>query len=259
MSLLFRLAVTLVLAAAPAAAGAQTPPSRLDAILARGTLLVGLTGDYAPFSLRDKDSGAIEGLDVDMANSLAHALGVKLEIVPTMWSGLLADVAAGKFDVGMGGISVTLDRQKTALFSIPVMRAGKAALARCADTAKYDSLADIDKPGVRVVTNPGGTNERFDRANLRQAEIVLYPDNTTITGELIAGRADVMLTDSVETRLQQKRHPELCAIHPDKPFDFSELAYLLPRDLVLKAYVDQWLHISFESGEYKRLAAKYLD
>ena len=57
-----------------------------------------------------------------------------------------------------------------------------------------------------------------------------------------------MLTDAVETRLQAKLHPELCAIHPDAPFDFSELAYLLPRDVALKAFVDQWLHIAQETA-----------
>jgi len=60
-------------------------------------------------------------------------------------------------------------------------------------------------------------------------------------------------------RLQQRLHPELCAIHPDQPFDFSELAYLLPRDPALKAWVDTWLHISAETGEQARLLAKWLN
>ena len=220
---------------------------------------IGLTGDYRPFSLLDKASGTFDGLDVDMAASLAKALGVKVEFVQTAWANLLSDLAADKFDVAMGGISVTLDRQKTAFFSSPVMRTGKTPIARCTDKARFDTLADIDQPGVRVITNPGGTNERYDRANLHKADIVVFPNNATIFDELVAGHADLMLTDAVETRLQQKLHPELCAIHPDKPFDFSELAYLLPRDPVLKAYVDQWLHIAFETGEYQRALAKYVD
>jgi len=68
-----------------------------------------------------------------------------------------------------------------------------------------------------------------------------------------------MITDSVETRLQQKLNPALCAIHPDRPFDFGELAYLLPRDPVLKAWIDQWLHIEIETGDYAGLTAKWLE
>jgi cyclohexadienyl dehydratase len=250
-------AITMsVLAALPVQA--QAPTSRLDAILARGTIRVGMPGDYRPFGLRDA-SGKLEGIDVDLAENMAAALGVKLELVPTKWADLLGDIASDKFDVGMGGISITLARQKAAFFSTPMMRTGKAAIGRCADQAKYQTLADIDRAGVKVITNPGGTNERFDRATLKSAEIVLFPNNTGVWDEVIAGRADLMITDNVETKLQQKLHPELCAINPDKPFDFGELGYLLPRDAVLKAWVDQWLHIATETGDLQRATAKWLN
>lgn len=239
-------------------AGSASAQSVLDAIVARGTVRVGLTGDYRPFSVKD-GSGHFEGLDVDMAESLAHGLGVKLEIVPTAWPKLMADLQSGAYDIGMGGITITLERAKTALFSAPVLRAGKTAIARCSDKARFGSLAAIDMPGVRVITNPGGTNERFDRSHLKQAEIVVFSDNTQIFDELVASHADVMITDSVETRLQQRLHPELCAINPDMPFEFAELGYLLPRDSALKAWVDQWLHIQIENGEQKRLLAKWLN
>jgi cyclohexadienyl dehydratase len=238
---------------------AQTAPSRLDDIIARGTLRVGLTGDYRPFSLLDKDTGKYTGLDVDVADAMAKSLGVKLEIVPTVWKDLLTDVTAGKFDIGMGGISVTLDRAKVAFFSTPVMRAGKTPIVRCTDKDKFATVADIDKPGVKVITLAGGTNERFDRANLHTAQIVIFPDNVHIFDEILAGRADVMITDVVETRLQQKLHPELCALHPDAPFDFGELAYLLPRDVPLKAYVDLFLHFQEDTGAHAKMEAAWLN
>ncbi len=234
-------------------------PSVLDAIQQRGALRVGLTGDYRPFSLRDPVTGAIEGLDVDVAQEMAAALGVTLEIVPTAWANLLPDLEAGKFDLAAGGVSITLDRQKAAFFSIPLMRSGKTPIARCTDAAKYQTLAAIDMPGIRVITNPGGTNERFDRAQLHAADIVVFPANAAIFDELVAGRADVMLTDAVETRLQQKLHPELCAIHPDQPFNFSELAYLLPQDVPFQQWVNQFLHIATQTGQYGRLTAKWLN
>lgn len=115
----------------------------------------------------------------------------------------------------------------------------------------------IDRPGVKVIVNPGGTNERFDRANLHRARIVPFADNTLIFDELAAEQADVMITDSVEMRLQQRLHLGLCAIHPDQPFDFGELGYLLPRYVVLKQFVDQWLHIATESGVWTRLIQTY--
>ena len=65
----------------------------------------------------------------------------------------------------------------------------------------------------------------------------MWNDNVTIFDEIAKGNADLMMTDSSETRYQQKQHPGvLCAVHPDKPFDFAENAYWLQRDIALKAF-----------------------
>ncbi len=252
-----RALIWLALTVAPTLAFAD--PSRLDAILATGVLRVGTTGDYRPFSALDKATGAYSGFDVAMAQSLGEALGVRVDFVPTTWPTLARDLKGGAFDIVMGGVSVTLDRQKIGFFSDPYLRDGKTPIARCADQAKFQTLEAIDQPGVRVVVNPGGTNERFDRARLRRAEIVVEPDNTRIFDELAAGQADVMLTDASETRFQQKQHPNvLCAVHPDQPFDFAEKAYWMAPDPALKAFVDQWLHLTKARGDFDALASRWL-
>jgi cyclohexadienyl dehydratase len=234
--------------------------SRLQEILARGVLRVGATGDYRPFTALDKATGEYSGFDVDLARSLGAALGVRIEFVATSWPNLAKDFDAGAFDIAMGGVSVTLDRAKKGFFSEPYLREGKTPIARCGDAGKYQTLADIDQPQVKVIANPGGTNERFDRAHLHAAEIIVYPDNLTIFDQLAKGAADVMITDSSETRYQQKLHPgALCAIHPDKPFDFAEKAYWMAPDPALKQFVDQWLHLTRETGAYDAVTAKWFE
>lgn len=235
-------------------------PSRLDEIVQRGTLRVGMTGDYLPFTLLDKESKTFRGFDVDMAQVLGKALGVKVEFVPTSWPQMMRDFEADNFDIVMGGVSITYDRQKKGLFSTPIMREGKTPIARCTDKGKYETLAEIDHAGTRVIVNPGGTNERFARANVKSAEIRVFNDNTEIFDEIAKGDADLMMTDASETRYQQKLHPGvLCAVHPDKPFDFSEKAYWMQRDVALKAFVDQWLHIAREDGSYQKIYAAWFE
>lgn len=238
---------------------AQASGDKLDEIQSRGVLRVGTTGDYKPFSYKNPVTSQYEGIDVDLAGRLAKSLGVKLELVQTSWPTLMADLAADKFDIGAGGISVTLERQKKALFSLPYLRDGKTPITRCENKNRFQTLEQIDQPGVRVIVNPGGTNERFDRANLHHAQIVVYPDNVTIFEQVAAGKADLMITDATETRLQQKLQPGLCAVHPDQPFDFSEKAYLLPNDWRWKAYVDQWLHQAQATGSYARIEQRWLE
>ena len=239
---------------------ASADSSRLDAILQRGVLRVGTTGDYRPFTALDKASGAYSGFDIDLAHSLADALGVKVEFEPTSWPNLAKDFEASAFDIAMGGVSVTLERAKKGFFSTPYLREGKTAIARCDEAEKFATLEAIDRPGVKVIANPGGTNERFDRTHLHVAEIFVYPDNLTIFDKLAAGDADVMITDASETRFQQKQHPGvLCAIHPEKPFDFAEKAYWMPQDPALKAFVDQWLHMTMENGSFAQIYAKWFE
>ena len=245
-------------AAAPARPGAASMSSRLDEILARGSLRVGSTGDYKPFTWRVAGGERFIGLDVALADDLARSLGVKLQVVPTTWGALMGDLADDRFDIAVGGISVSLERQKKAFFSLPTMRDGKTPIARCDDAGKYQTLADIDRPEVRLIVNPGGTNERFARANAPRATLTVNADNVTIFDRILAGEADVMITDAIEARLQQRLHPRLCAIHPDAPFDFSEKAFLLPRDVALKAYVDQWLHQAIETGAFARANEQWL-
>jgi cyclohexadienyl dehydratase len=154
--------------------------SRLDAIAEAGALRVGLTEDYRPFSFADA-SGNVEGIDVDMAMNLAQSLGVRLEIVKTSWSTLKSDLDANSFDIAMGGITITLDRQKMGSFSNRVFSSGKTPITHCGDEPKYGTIAAIDQPSVRIIVNPGGTNEHFDRAHLQKATIVPWSDNASRT------------------------------------------------------------------------------
>ncbi|MDX5366553.1 MAG: transporter substrate-binding domain-containing protein [Alphaproteobacteria bacterium] len=229
----------ILVLAAPASALGQGSPT-LERIAERGEVRVGLTGDYKPFSWEEPE-GEFRGLDVDMAEALARDLDAKLVIVRTSWPTLMEDLAAGKFDIGMGGITVTEARRQAAFFSDPILTDGKAPVARCEDKERFRTLAGIDREGVRVIVNPGGTNEQFARANITRATLVLHKDNASVFEEIAAGRADVMITDAIETRIVERDYDGLCATNPDTPFTQAEKAYLLPQDAVFKARVDDWL------------------
>ncbi|SAK42685.1 prephenate dehydratase [Caballeronia hypogeia] len=243
--------------AQPAAPAPVVTPTRLDDVLARHTLRVCTTGDYKPYSFLKPD-GQFEGIDIDLANSLAKSLGAQAEFVKTSWSNLMNDFIA-KCDIAVGGVSTTLERQKRAFFTAPYMEDGKTPIVRCEDVEKYQTVAQIDQPGVRTIVNPGGTNERFAKQFFPHSQLIEYPDNVTIFKQILEGKADVMVTDASETLLQQKLNPGLCSVHPDKPFQFGEKAYLLPRgDVPFQQYVDQWLHLARSSGEFQAVYDKWL-
>ncbi|WP_039811326.1 transporter substrate-binding domain-containing protein [Xanthomonas arboricola] len=234
-------------------AQAAEPASRLDAVLQSGVLRVCTTGDYRPYSLL-RANGQFEGSDIALAQSLGASLGARVQFVRASWPQLMPDLLADRCDIAVGGISVTLQRQRQASFSTVLDVDGKIPLVRCADQTRYRNIAQLNRPDVRVIEPPGGTNEAFARQQLPRAHLRLFADNTTIFQELLQQRADVMITDASEALHQQARLPDLCAIAPEQPLQYGEKAFLLPRnDQPWKAYVDQWLHLSKASGEYARI------
>ncbi|MFC6840792.1 transporter substrate-binding domain-containing protein [Xanthomonas theicola] len=246
------------LLSAAAALPAPAAASQLDAVVQRGTLRVCTTGDYAPYS-RLRADGGYEGIDIALAQSLAASLEATVQWVPTRWPTLLPDLLADRCDIAVGGISISLPRQRQAWFSAVLEVDGKIPLVRCADRDRYRDVARINRADVRVIEPRGGTNEAFARRELPLARLTVLDDNAAIFGELLEGRADVMITDASEARFQQRRRPGLCAVDPPRPLQYGEKAFLLPRgDIAWKAYVDQWLHLSKASGEYARTVAAWL-
>ena len=242
---------------ASVAAPPLPPAADLSQIVKQGTVRVCSTGDYRPFTYHDPQ-GQWSGIDIEMAQDMATRLGVKLDLVQTTWGTMMKDLGT-RCDMAMGGISITLDRAEQALYSSPYLRDGKAAIVRCTDRSKFGSLGEIDRPGVRVVVNPGGTNAEFDKADIHHAIIVNYPDNNTIFGQLTAGKADVMITDSSEIRWQTKQNSQLCAESIDHPFTFEQKAYLIPQgDPALQQWVDQWLNIAQHDGTYARVSDQWM-
>lgn len=237
---------------------AQSPSgSRLDDIIKSGKLRVCSPGDYKPFSFQKPD-GSFEGLDIDLVQAAAKALGAEVVMVKSGWPTLMKDFLE-KCDVAVGGISVSTDRQKTAFFTTAYMVNGKAPITKCENAAKFQTVADIDKPTVTVIENPGGSNERFARANFKQAKIVIFNDNVTIFDEILKGNADVMISESVETIVQSKLRPGLCAVNPDKPLQYGEMAWMLPRgDSAMKGWMDTWLHLAKASGDYDKTTSRWL-
>ena len=200
----------------------------ISRIQERGTLLAGTTGDYRPLSFRE-DDGTYWGFGIEVAGEIAKRLGVGLQFVPTSWPTLSADVQAEPqtFDLAIGGITITDARRETMLMSDGYLANGKTILCRAEDANRYKSLADIDKPEVRVMVNPGGLNEKFANANLTHATIIVHQKNEEIPKLIAEGKADVMITEITEAPYYVQTDPRLAAPLINEPFTHGEIGVLM--------------------------------
>ena len=231
----------------------------LDRIAQRGKLLVGTTGDYRPLSYREAD-GTYWGFGIELAQTIAERMGVGIEFVGTSWPTLTNDVQATPqtFDLAIGGITITDARRETMLMSEGYLANGKTILCRAEDTGRFRSLADIDKPEVRVMVNPGGLNEKFARENLTHANISVHPKNEEIPEKVALGEADVMITEITEAPWYVQNDERLAAPLLNAPFTNGEIGILMRKgqeDLLL--YVNVIISKMKDDGSLRRLHEKY--
>jgi len=239
-----------------AQANSQTPDT-LTKIIQAKEIKVCSAGDYKPFSF--DNNGKFEGVDNDLVDKLAASLDAKVTIVKTTWKTLLADFEE-KCDLAVGGISITLARQQKALFTEPYFTNGKTPIVRCEDVKKYQTVEDINRPEVKIVANPGGSNENYARTVLTKANLTMNPENLTIFQQVIDKKADVFVSEAAEAIVKAHEHKGvLCAVNPDKPLKPAKNGWLVPNnDFRFKAYVDQFFELERQSGELQRIIDKWL-
>ena len=228
-------------------------------ILDRGIILFGTTGDYRPLSFREPD-GTYWGFGIDVANEIARRLGVDIEFKKTSWPTLTADVLTEPqiFDLAIGGITITDTRRETMLMSDGYLANGKTILCRASEADRYKSLADIDKPEVTVMVNPGGLNEKFANENLTHANIVVYQKNEEIPTLVAEGEADVMITEITEAPYYVQTDTRLAAPLLNAPFTHGEIGVLMQKGQEdLLQMVNSVIFQMKSDGSLRKLHEKY--
>jgi len=233
---------------------------KIAEIVERGTLLVGTTGDYRPLSFCEPETGRYWGFGIEMAEEIARRLGVGISFVKTSWPTLSNDVLSDPqaFDFAIGGITITDARRETMLMSDGYLANGKTILCRAADSEKYKSLADINRPEVVVMVNPGGLNQKFANENLPNATIKVHDKNEEIPSLVAEGQADVMITEITEAPYYVNNDSRLAAPLLDQPFTHGEIGVLMRKgqDDVLQM-VNAVISKMKEDGSLRRLHDKY--
>ena len=228
-------------------------------ILDRGTILFGTTGDYRPLSFCEPD-GTYWGFGIEVAKEIAKRIGVGVEFKKTSWPTLTADVLTEPqiFDLAIGGITITDARRETMLMSDGYLDNGKTILCRASEADRYKSLADIDKPEVTVMVNPGGLNEKFANENLTHANIVVYQKNEEIPTLVAEGAADVMITEITEAPYYVQTDPRLAAPLLNAPFTHGEIGVLMQKGQEdLLQMVNNVICQMKSDGSLRKLQEKY--
>ncbi|EIM72656.1 ABC-type amino acid transporter periplasmic binding protein [Nitratireductor aquibiodomus RA22] len=198
-------AATLMAAAFSAAnANEASAGEALDRVIAEKKLVVGVA-PWNRFVLLNPKSGEYEGFIVDDIRNLEAMTGIKVELVNTTWSGLIAGLQAGKWDVIMSGLGATPERAISVAFSDPIGYLSSTAMVRA--DSDFKSLADLDREENTITVVSGTAAHQFTTRTFKRAKINPLSDTGAAVLEVMQNRAAAYVGDSVSNALRAKERP----------------------------------------------------
>jgi cyclohexadienyl dehydratase len=254
-----RILGALALAATLATSGpaeAQQTQSRLFEVTKSKKLRVCQFPLYYSISFRNPKTGEIDGIDADLAKELAKELDAKLEIVETSFGTFIADLQAGKCEIGMFGVGATLKRAQAVEFSKPYLITNIYVVTRKDGTVK--KWEDLDKKGVKAAASLGSYIEVFMKGYLKNAEIISIAPPNTREAELVAGRVDAILTDFPTAIKVTDEFDWAVYLLPDEKLAITPYAYVVPQgDQIWLNYINLFVDTIKLDGRLMKYAKKH--
>ncbi len=175
------------------------------AVKAKGTLTVATDASYAPNEFTDA-SGKIVGMDVDLGTAIGQVLGVQVHFVNASFDGILAGIAAGRYDLSLSSFTDTKEREKTVDF-VNYFTAGTSIMAKACNPLGIRTQVDLCGKNVgaengtvqldTLTKDDAGSLVAQCRAAGKPAPVGKgYPKQTDVNAALAAGRIDAYLADS---------------------------------------------------------------
>jgi polar amino acid transport system substrate-binding protein len=258
MRLLVAALSLLFVGSAAAANQALWEQSTLNQILKRGELRVGTEAGYMPFEMRDK-KGEIIGFDIDVARLMAKYMGVKLTVVNTQWDGIIPALLTDKFDILMGGMTITLERNLRVNFADPYIVIGQSVLLNKKHDGQVKSYKDLNDPKYTVATKLGTTGEIAARKFLPNAKIKQYETEAECALEVRNGRADAFVYDLPYNAVYVAQNKD-GVVHLKEPFTKEPLGWAVRKgDPDFLNWLNNFLTQIKSDGTYDALYNKWFE
>lgn len=216
--------VTLFLAAMMLAlclTGCGSKDTSLADVQKAGKLVIATSPDFPPFE--NLENSEVVGIEIDLLNMICEDLGVELDIQQMDFDSVLPGVQAGKYNVGVSGISVTPDREKNVLFTKPYCLAAQAIVVP--EGSAITCKADLEGKTVSVQT--ATTAESYCMGN--GYTVNSYAANSDAELALATGKVDAWVIDDLTAadmvKVYNAEHADQLVILPDamttEPYAFA--------------------------------------
>ncbi len=218
-------------------------------------LRVGMELSYPPFEMTDPQ-GRPAGVSVKLAEALGRHLGRPVVIQNIAFDGLIPALKAGHVDCVISSMTATPERARSIAFSDPYLKTGLALLI--AEKSPVRSADDLDAPRRVVAVKQGTTGQQWAAATLEQARVLVLDSEAAAVLEVIQGRADAFIYDSMSVYTNHRKHPAKtrAALTP-----FKEEAWavgLKQGNDDLRRQINEFLEQFRAAGGFDRLGDEFL-
>ncbi|MGH7162236.1 MAG: transporter substrate-binding domain-containing protein [Planctomycetota bacterium] len=229
-------------------------PPALDAIRARGALIVATEPEFPPFEYKDA-RGEFQGFDMDLSRELAKDLGVELRVEEMEFTSLIPALKTGKADLIASGMTATEERAKSVRFTDPYFHTGLCLLVHA--KSGIERAEDVD--GKRVVAKLGTTGQiAAERMFPKSRPIRTYDTENACAQEVSLGRADAFLYDQLSILNHHKKNPgttrAILTPLTHEPYSFA----VRLGDEEFRDRLNAFLKTVREDGRYAALRKKHL-
>ena len=199
-------------------ADTKKAPSALEQIKQKGEITIAIETNYPPYDFVDisKDGKVMTGIDCALSKKIGEKLGVKVKMVDSNFTSLLASVSSGKVDLGMSGMVATEERAKTMDFSDPYINSKYIVIIRKSDADKF-STVDAFGEGTKIGVEKSSTSVPVVQAEMSKAKCVVLDQIPDLLLELKQNKLDGFAVDEVIAQQYLMTNPDVMIA----PFTFK--------------------------------------
>jgi polar amino acid transport system substrate-binding protein len=218
LAILMVLAMVLTACSGGSQQAAQADPfENIKRIQTAKVLKVGTGAGYYPFEMIDK-SGKTVGFDMDIAQAMADALGVELQVVDFKdFDAILPALGAGQIDMILAGMTITPQRAQVVNFSQPYFQSGQSVLVNNKHKDTVTTVTDLDQADFTIVTEQGTTGDIAAQKVFKNATIRQMKGGNEATLDVCNGSSDAFVYDQSFIAVQAMQYPD-CVFPLLEPF-----------------------------------------
>jgi len=233
--------------------------STLEEIQKRGEIRVGFEAGYQPFEMVNKQ-GDFMGFDIDCAKEMAKAMNVKFVPVNTNWDGIIPALLTKKFDIIMGGMTVTQERNLKVNFADPYIVVGQTVLVNSKHKGEVKSYKDLNDPKYTITSMLGTTGEQAIKRMLPKATYKSFEVQMEAALEVLNGKADAFVYDLPFCASFMAKQGSDKIYFLDQPFTYEPLAWAVRKgDPDFLNWLNNFLRQIRNDGRYDRIYAKWIE